>query len=265
MNFRSPVTPLLFAALLTLLVAGAPSASRSAAPPVPTVRASVLARYPHDPRAFTQGLAVADGSLYEGTGWYGESSLRRVDLSTGSILQLEMLPPDVFGEGITVVGDRIVQLTWTSHLGYVRDRASFAQIGTFGYPTEGWGIAFDGNRLIMSDGSATLYFLDPDTQVEVGRVEVQADGRPVTRLNELEYVDGSVLANVWGSDQIAVVDPGSGDVRYWIDLSGLNPGPVTSPDDVLNGIAYDAEQGRLLVTGKRWPMLYEIAVTPPAD
>lgn len=229
---------------------------------VSVVSATVLARYPHDPRAFTQGLAIADGVLYEGTGWYGESSLRRVDLASGSVLQQVRLPDDVFGEGIAAVGDRIVQLTWLSNLGYVYDRPSFALIGTFGYPTEGWGLAYDGVRLIMSDGTATLRFLDPGTLAETGQVLVSAGGRPVPRLNELEFIDGFVFANVWQSDQVAVIDPGSGEVRYWIDLGGLNPTQQATREEVLNGIAYDSESGRIFVTGKRWPTLYEIQLDP---
>jgi glutamine cyclotransferase len=237
----------------------------AAASAIPNVAASVVATYPHDPRAYTQGLAIADGQLYEGTGWYGESSLRRVDLESGSVLQQVSLPANVFGEGIAVVGDRILQLTWRSHLGYVHDRTSFALLQTFGYPTEGWGLAFDGSRLIMSDGSATLRFLDPDTLTEVGQLEVRAAGRPVQQLNELEYVEGALFANVYQSDQVAVIDPSSGQVQYWIDLSTLNPAQHALGDEVLNGIAYDAQQGRLFVTGKRWPTLYEIRLDPPGS
>ena len=228
--------------------------------PAPTVSATVLARYPHDPTAYTQGLTVADGVLYEGTGWYGESTLRRVDLLLGSVLQQVALPPEMFGEGIAVVGDRILQLTWKSHLGYVYDRSSFAQLRTFTYPTEGWGLTYDGTRLIMSDGSATLRFLDPESLAEVGQVQVRAAGLPVQRLNELEYVDGLVFANVYQSDQVAAIDPTSGEVQYWIDLSQLNPAQQATMDEVLNGIAYDAQNQRLLVTGKRWPTLFEIRV-----
>jgi glutamine cyclotransferase len=227
---------------------------------VPTVSATVLARYPHDPRAYTQGLVVESGILYEGTGWYGESSLRRVDLTSGSVLQQVPLPPDVFGEGIAVVRDRIVQLTWRSQLGYVYDRASFTLLHTFGYQTEGWGLTYDGTHLIMSDGTSTLRFLDPESLSEVRRVHVQAAGRPVERLNELEYIDGDVFANVYLSDQVAVIDPSTGDVRYWVDLSGLNPLQQATGDEVLNGIAYDAQRRQLMVTGKRWPVLYEISL-----
>ena len=258
---------LLVSCLGALPVGRGTAASATAA--IPVVSATVVARYPHDPRAFTQGLAIADGVLYEGTGLYSESSLRRVDLASGSVLQQVGLPPDIFGEGITVVGDRIFQLTWTSHVGYVYDRASFALIGTFGYPTEGWGLTYDGTRLILSDGSATLRFLDPETLAEVGQVQVLADGRPVRQLNELEYVDGLVYATVWLTDRIAVIDPSSGQVRAWLDLAGLNPArQSTGADEVLNGIAFDAEQRRLFVTGKLWPTLYEItlneAITAPS-
>ncbi len=226
---------------------------------VPVVSATVVAQYPHDRRAFTQGLVVADGMLYEGTGWFGESSLRRVDLATGTILQQVALPDNVFGEGIAAVGDRIVQLTWRSQFGYVYDRASFALIGTFNYPGEGWGLTYDGSLLIMSDGSANLRFLDPQTFAEVGQLTVRANGQPVQQLNELEYVDGILLANVWLTDRIAVIEPSTGEVRSWIDLTGLNSAQRSS-DEVLNGIAYDADRGQLFVTGKRWPTLYEIRV-----
>lgn len=258
--------------LILLLAAACPGAllvadrlaleDSGALPPVPTLAVTVLAQYPHDPSAFTQGLAVADGALYEGTGLYGQSTLRRVDLTSGSVLQQVELPPDVFGEGIAVVGERVLQLTWTSRLGYVRERASFALLQTFSYPTEGWGLTYDGTRLIMSDGSATLRFLDPETFAEVGQVEVRAGGRPVRRLNELEFVEGVVLANVWKSDQVAVIRlrRTSGEVQSWIDLSGLNPAQHANQEDVLNGIAYDAQRQRLLVTGKRWPTLFEIRI-----
>jgi glutamine cyclotransferase len=245
-----------------LLASCLASQDGTAPSPIPVVPAAVVARYPHDPSAYTQGLAVADGVLYEGTGLYGESTLRRVDLPSGTVLQQVALPPEVFGEGIAVVGDRILQLTWRSGLGYVRARDSFAVLQTFSYSTEGWGLTYDGTHLIMSDGSATLRFLDPATLTEARQVQVRAGGQPVQRLNELEYVEGAIFANVYLSDQVAVIDPGSGDVQYWIDLSGLNPAQQATQDEVLNGIAYDAEGQRLLVTGKRWPTLFEIRVEP---
>lgn len=247
----------------TLLGGGAFAPPGGAATAVPTVSATVLARYPHDPGAFTQGLAIADGVLYEGTGQYGESTLRRVDLSSGTVLQQVALPERVFGEGIAVVEQRILQLTWKSGLGYVYDRGSFGLLETFDYATEGWGLTYDGTRLIMSDGSSTLRFLDPSTLLEIGQLQVQAGGQAVQRLNELEYVEGAIYANVWQSDQVAIVDPASGQVQSWIDLSQLNPTQHAGRDEVLNGIAYDAQQGRLFVTGKRWPTLYEIQLDQP--
>jgi glutamine cyclotransferase len=249
----------------TLLGGDGPAPAGAAGPEtVPTISATVLARYPHDPKAFTQGLAIADGVLYEGTGQYGESTLRRVDLASGSVLQQVALPEQVFGEGIVVVEQRILQLTWKSRLGYVYDRGSFGLLETFGYATEGWGLTYDGSRLIMSDGSSTLRFLDPATLAEVGQLAVRAAGRAVPRLNELEYVEGAIYANVWQSDQVAIIDPASGQVEAWIDLSQLNPTQHATRDEVLNGIAYDAQQGRLFVTGKRWPTLYEIVLDQPA-
>ena len=170
---------------------------------------------------------------------------------------------DVFGEGIAVVGDRIVELSWRSHVGFVYDRASFSLVGNFNYPTEGWGLTYDGSRLILSDGSDTLRFIDPDTFSEIGQLRVRAGGRPVSQLNELEYIDGAVYANVWQTDRIAIIDPSTGDVCSWIDLTGLNTEPLSSRDNVLNGIAFDAEARRLFVTGKRWPTLFEIQVTMP--
>ena len=217
----------------------------------------VVKVYPHDEDAFTQGLVIDSGVLYEGTGLWGRSSLRRVDLETGSVAQVYSLPGDVFGEGITVFGDRIIQLTWRSHKGFVYDKGSFELLQEFSYPTEGWGITNNGSLLIMSDGSANLYFLDPETFTKVGQVEVHDNG-PVTELNELEYINGEVHANVWGEDRIAVINPVSGQVTAWIDLTGIYTREVTDPNSVLNGIAYDTDGGRLFVTGKLWSQLFEI-------
>ncbi len=237
----------------------APPTAGSGATPVDTYR--VVQTYPHDPTAFTQGLIFVDGALYEGTGLNGQSSLRRVELETGRVLQQRDLAPEYFGEGITLFGDRIFQLTWQSHVGFVYDRTSFAPVGTFSYPTEGWGLTHDGRRLIMSDGTATLRFLDPATLRETGSVEVRDEHGPVLRLNELEYVEGEILANVWQTDRIARIDPATGRVTGWIDLTGLKPA-TDRPIDVLNGIAYDPATKRLFVTGKYWPSLFEIQVVP---
>ena len=223
----------------------------------------VVNTYPHDENAFTQGLIFADGFLYEGTGLRGRSSLRRVALETGAVLQRVDLAREYFGEGITLFGNEIVQLTWQSNLGFVYDKDSFALIGDFPVPTEGWGITHDGVRLIMSDGSADLRFLDPYTLEFTGSVAVYDAQGPVELLNELEYIDGLVYANVWKTDRIARIAPETGEVMGWIDLTGLLPAQDrTWKTDVLNGIAYDAAQDRLFVTGKLWPKLFEIALVP---
>jgi glutamine cyclotransferase len=215
--------------------------------------------YPHDQNAFTQGLVIEEGVLYEGTGLYGNSSLRRVELETGNVLQMYTLPNGFFGEGITVFGDRIIQLTWQSQTGFVYDNHSFDLLREFSYPTEGWGITHNGSVLIMSDGTATLYFLDPETFEKVGQVEVH-DDEPVTYLNELEYINGEVYANIWREDKIAIIDPHTGQVKGWIDLTGIYNQENSDPNNVLNGIAYDTEGDRLFVTGKRWSQLFQIKI-----
>jgi glutamine cyclotransferase len=219
----------------------------------------VVTTYPHDPGAFTQGLVFDEGVLYEGTGLRGQSTLRKVDLETGTALQLLALPDTYFGEGITTFGERIYQLTWQSNIGFIYDKESFDLLGTFAYPTEGWGLTHDGERLIMSDGTATLHFLDPETLEETAQVEVYDEQGPVTRLNELEYVGGEIYANVWQTDWIVRIDPENGRVLGWIDLEGLlSPEDYEQRVDVLNGIAWDAKNDRLFVTGKWWPKLFEI-------
>ena len=223
----------------------------------------VVHAYPHDPGAWTEGLTYENGFLYEGTGLEGHSSLRKVDLETGKVLQEVDLADQYYGEGITICGQEIVQLTWQQHVGFVYDKNSFALLREFNYPTEGWGITYDGKRLIMSDGTSTLHFLDPKTFQEIGSVQVTDDSGPVVNLNELEYVNGEVYANVWLTDRIAMIDPETGRVVGWIDLTGLlSAEDVSQPVDVLNGIAYDAKQNRLFVTGKLWPKLFEIKLVP---
>jgi glutamine cyclotransferase len=208
-------------------------------------------------------LVIHGGVLYEGTGKLGRSSLRRVDMESGDILQQRALPNTLFGEGVAVVDDRIVQLTWHSQTGLVYDRVSFEPLRTFNYPTEGWGLTYDGQQLIMSDGTSTLYFLDPDTFERTHQVEVFDERGPLTRLNELEYVQGEIFANVWYQNSIARIDPQTGRVTGWIDLTGLlRPEVLTKPADILNGIAYDADSDRLFVTGKLWPKLFEIELVP---
>ena len=239
-----------------------PTATMVGQPPQPpTATYQVLNTYPHDPEAFTQGLVYEDGVLYEGTGLNGRSSLRKVVLETGAVVQIHEIDDDYFGEGITIFGDTIYQLTWQSQIGFIYEKASFAQVGEFYYPTEGWGLTHDGARLIMSDGTATIHFLDPQTLQETSTIMVTDNNGPVTRLNELEYVDGQIYANIWQTDRIARISPQTGQVLGWIDLSGL----LSAEDrqqrvDVLNGIAYDAAGKRLFVTGKLWPKLFEIRI-----
>lgn len=229
------------------------------APPVYAYE--VVNVYPHDPAAFCQGLAFADGYLYEGTGRYGASSLRQVDLESGRVLKHVRLGPRLFGEGIAVSGDDLIQLTWRNRVGFVYDKQSFARRSVFRYSGEGWGITRMRERLVMSDGSATLRFLDPKTFRVVDRITVRNQNVPVDKLNELEYVQGEIYANVWGSDRIARISPKTGQVLGWIDLGGLLPRHQRANiDAVLNGIAFDPEAKRLFVTGKLWPKLFEIRV-----
>ncbi|MFC1463308.1 MAG: glutaminyl-peptide cyclotransferase [Candidatus Brachytrichaceae bacterium NZ_4S206] len=223
---------------------------------------AVINAYPHDPGAFTQGLVYADGVMYESTGLYGRSSLRRVALETGEVLQQRDLPPEYFGEGLALFDGRLIQLTWQNNIGFVYDAASFELQQTWAYATEGWGLTHDGAHLIMSDGSATLRFLDPVTFAVQREVRVIDGGQPVVRLNELEYVNGEVFANVWQTDWVARIDPQTGRVLGWIDLSGLLAPEERQGTDVLNGIAYDAQNDRLFVTGKLWPKLFEITLVP---
>jgi glutamine cyclotransferase len=230
---------------------------------IPAYSYRIVNTYPHDRDAFTQGLVFEGGVLYEGTGLYGQSSLRRVELETGDILQIREQSDQFFGEGITIYGDEIVQLTWQSHIGFVYDSRSFELLQEFNYSTEGWGITQDGARLIMSDGTSTLHFLDPQTFEEISHVEVFDNNGPVTRLNELEYVQGEIYANVWQTDWVARIAPETGRVVGWLDLGGLlSAEDLSEPVDVLNGIAYDAETDRLFVTGKLWPKLFEIDLVP---
>lgn len=228
----------------------------------PTWSVSVVARHPHDRQAFTQGLAMVDGVLYESTGLNGQSSVRIVDLDSGEVALRRDLAPRYFGEGLSPVGDTLVQLTWRAQVAFVYDRRTLEPVGQHAYPGEGWGLTFDGARLILSDGSDRLRFFDPQTFEMSGEVAVRDEGRPVTRLNELEFVDGEVLANVWQTDLIVRIDPASGRVIGRLDLAGLRPAEASGRDDVLNGIAWDPVGRRLFVTGKRWPLLFEIRALP---
>ncbi len=219
--------------------------------------------FPHNPKAFTQGLFYDGGYLFESTGLHERSWLRRLILGTGEMLQQKKLEKKYFGEGITLHGDSIIQLTWKSQIGFIYDKDTFHIKGQFYCKTEGWGLTSDGAQLIMSDGSATLAFLDPNSYQPVRKIIVKDGKKPVQRLNELEYIKGVILANVWKDNRAAVIDPESGQVRAWIDLSGLLESQNESKgyrQDV-NGIAYDHERDRLFVTGKHWPHLFQLRLS----
>ena len=235
-------------------------------PEIPTYSYRVVHSFPHDPDAYTQGLLYDNGFLYESTGQYGQSSLRKVELETGTVVQLHQLDDRFFAEGLALFGNRLLQLTWLANKGFAYRLDSFEQLAEFAYPTEGWGLTYDGELLVMSDGSATLYFRDPFTFAEVSRITVAAQGRPVSQLNELEWIAGEVFANIWQTDTIARIDPTTGQVAGWIDLTGLlsDADRRGSNAEVLNGIAYDSGGERLFVTGKQWPKLYQIELIPPS-
>ncbi len=252
--------------LATSTSAGGPddigAANRAIKPAVSANDYEIVAVYPHDTAAYTQGLLWHDGYLYEGTGRSGTSSLRKVNPQTGEVVQQVPLPSEYFGEGIALLGDRIFQLTWRSKRGFIYDAASFERVGEFRYDTEGWGLTSDGTHLIMSDGSANLFFLDSRSQEVVRTVRVHEDGDDIDDLNELEYIGNLVYANVWHSDIVFEIDPVSGAVVGHIDFSDLLAGErPRSSEAVLNGIAYSPDNGHLYVTGKLWPKLFEIRLT----
>jgi len=228
----------------------------------------VVKSYPHDPAAFTQGLLYLDGYLYESTGLPGRSSVRKVELETGRVVQQYALLPEYFAEGLTEWGSNLVQLTYQTQAGFVYDRATLKPKSSFAYTGEGWGLTHDTNRLIMSDGTSSLRFWDPASFAERGRLNVRDRGQPVNDLNELEYVHGEIFANVWHTDRIARISPATGDVVGWIDLKGLlKPGDISpsapmAGEAVLNGIAYDASKDRLFITGKLWPKVFEVKIVP---
>lgn len=259
-------------AMLTGIAAGAMAATggvcEPARPdqPAPTASYRVVRSYPHDRDAYTQGLVFRDGLFYESTGLHGQSTLRKVRLDSGEVLQARRLDARYFGEGLALVGKELIQLTWQTEIGFVYDLETFELKRTFRYKGEGWGLAYDGTRLVMSDGSEVLRFLDPSTLRETGRLTVRDAGVPVMQLNELEIVKGEIFANVYQTDRIARISPRTGKVTGWIDLSGLlSPRDAAGLDPanaVLNGIAYDSGADRLFVTGKLWPKLFEIQVVP---
>lgn len=241
----------------------APGATRS----IPTYTYEVLHVYPHDPAAFTQGLFYLDGFLYESTGLEGRSTVRKVRLETGEVLQKVDIPPDLFGEGITSWGNRLISLTWKNHFGFVFDLSTFAVEQRYSYEGEGWGLTHNDQEIILSDGTAELRFLDPKSLLETHRIRVTADGKPIDQLNEIEWIKGEVFANIWQTDRIVRINPRTGKVVGWIDLTGLLASADRTPrnTDVLNGIAYDAATDRLFVTGKLWPKLFEIRLRKKAD
>lgn len=233
--------------------------------PVPVYGYKIINVYPHDKTAFTEGLVYDGETLYESTGLYDDSTLRQVDLTTGRILKLYRLDDEFFGEGLTLWKDQLIQLTWQSGIGFVYDKKSFNKTRSFDYNREGWGITTDGHRLIMSDGSDTLYFMNPDTFDDTGSVRVEYNGNPVSQLNELEFIKGEVYANVYYTSMIAIISPETGKVTGWIDLQGLVDRETEQGNiDVLNGIAYETDKDLLLVTGKLWPELFEIKIQPKA-
>ena len=240
--------------------APANAAASTSTKAIPVYGYQVVHAYPHDINAFTEGLFFLNGYLYESTGLDGHSSVRKVKLETGQVVQRATLPPEMFGEGIAPWNGHLIGLTWKAQTGYVLDLASFDTKGQFGYPGEGWGLTHDDTALVMSDGTPDIRFLNPQTLIETHRIHVTAQGKPVDQLNELEWVEGEIYANVWQTDRIARIDPQSGNVVGWIDLKGLLPMKDFMPNhtDVLNGIAYDPATKRLWVTGKFWPKVFEI-------
>lgn len=232
-----------------------------ASTPIPMFGYTIVHTYPHDREAFTQGLQVVDGVFYEGTGLNGRSSIRKVRIETGEVLQKREVPAQYFGEGITVRGGELFQLTWQSGVALVYDRVTFAPKRQLTYTGEGWGLTQDASSLIMSDGTEFLRVLNPSTFAEQRRIRVSVGGAPLKNLNELEYVKGEVFANVWQTDYVARVDPKTGAVNGYIDFRGLLSPREREATDVLNGIAYDETSDRLFITGKLWPRVYEVRIT----
>jgi glutamine cyclotransferase len=221
----------------------------------------VVSSYPHDPTSFTQGLLWHDGSLYEGTGLESQSKLRRLEFPSGKVLKEINLSSEYFGEGLALVNNRLIQLTWKSHRGFVYDLDSFKQLQEFAYDTEGWGLTYDGGNLILSDGSSNLFYLDPQTFKPIRKLAVTMNGQPLTEINELEFIEGEIWANVWQTDMIVRIDPSTGRVTSFMNLKAiLAPSDRTGREDVLNGIAYDAEKKRIFITGKLWPRIFEIRI-----
>jgi len=219
----------------------------------------VVNSYPHDPTSFTQGLVWQNGGFYESTGLYGQSKLRRLEFPSGKVLKEVSVARDLFAEGLALVDNRLIQLTWTSHRGFVYDRDTLKLIQEFAYDTEGWGLTYDGKSLILSDGSSDLFYFDPQALKQVKKLHVTMNGNAIPEINELEFIEGEIWANVWQTDMILRIDPATGQVKSFLDLKGiLAPSDRTGREDVLNGIAYDSERKRIFVTGKLWPRIFEI-------
>ena len=269
-NLPAPMNPhtrLHLTLLLLLAVLPLSLSAQTRNPPTPEYTFKVIHAYPHDPQAFTQGLAWRDGFLYEGTGLNGRSSLRKVRLETGEVLQRTDLPQEFFGEGIALHKNEIIQLTWLSHIGFAYDAVDFHLLRQFSYQGEGWGLATNttpaSNELFMSDGTSEIRVLDANTLAEKRRFTVRDGNKPIDQLNELEFVEGELLANIWQTDKIARISPHTGKILGWINLKGLlSPMYKLEPGAVLNGIAYDPIHKRLFVTGKLWPTLFEIRLIP---
>ena len=262
MKPRSSFSWLATAFLLALFPPGLRAQSRHTTP-TPEYTFKVIHNFPHDPGAFTQGLAYYHGFLYEGTGLEGRSSLRKVQLETGRVLQQYNLAPELFGEGIAILGNRILQLTWHAQTGFIYNLSDFRLLRRFSYSGEGWGLTSNGRDLFMSDGSAQIRVLDGATLREKRRIKVHDGPTPITQLNELEFVEGEIFANVWETDRIARISPRTGKVLGWIDLKGiLGAMDRPNPEAVLNGIAYDPAGKRLFVTGKLWPRIFQIRLVP---
>lgn len=256
-NVRFALAPIV--AALVLWVAG-----RTPDPRPQEFGYKILNVYPHDPAAFTEGLEYRDGFLYESTGLNGQSSLRRVQLETGKVVQEIVLPAQYFGEGITVLNQRVVQLTWQTQIGFIYNQGTFTTQSTFGYAGQGWGLTNNGKEIYMSDGSSQIRLWDPTTLAEKERITVHDGGRQIQWVNELEYIRGQIYANVWQTDDVAIISPLDGRVVGWIKLEGLLTPEERAQADVLNGIAYDAARNRVFVTGKLWPKLFQIQLVPKA-
>lgn len=232
--------------------------------PLPDGRAlqasyEVVNSYPHDPTSFTQGLLWKNGGFYESTGMYDHSKLRRLEFPSGKVLKEIKLDPEIFAEGLALVDSRLIQLTWKSHRGFVYDVETFRLLQEFAYDTEGWGLTYDGKNLILSDGSSDLFYFDPQTLKPIKKLPVRMNGQPVLELNELEFIEGEIWANVWQTDLILRIDPSTGHVTSFLNLKGiLAPSDRKGTEDVLNGIAYDGDQKHIFVTGKLWPRIFEI-------